>query len=430
MLIQFGVSNYRSIDEEVVLSMVGSNLVSQDKQIDENNVFKAEGNLRLLKSVIVYGANASGKSNILRAISFMRKMVLNSSRESQADDQIKVEPFVFRRASEESPSSFECVFLLDGVEYRYGFEASKNTIVGEWLFRRPGTKEGRLFLREHQSIKISRDFKEGKGLEDKTRKNALFLSVVAQFNGQISSKILSWFSRIGVISGLNDMGYRNYTTGSITSGRYRDQISNLVNALDIGIDGFEVEEDTVVDPEHLADIPADLRDVLIRYSAKKSTVRTIHRYFDAEQGQEVAHNFDLDEHESEGTKKIFALAGPLVDTLTNGKVMIVDEFDARMHPLICRAVIGLFNSAAHNPRGAQLVVCTHDTNLLSNKLLRRDQIWFTEKDEHRATKLFSLAEFKVRNDASYESDYIRGKYGAIPFLGDFRPLIDDAHADA
>lgn len=426
MLIQFSVSNYRSIGEELILSMVGSRLVSQDKQVDENNLFTAADNLRLVKTAVVYGANASGKSNIVRAIRVMKRTILDSSRESQSDAPLDVETFKFASELADQPSSFECVFLLRGIEHRYGFEANRDEVVGEWLFRRPGAKETRLFSREHQSIKISREFKEGKGLEGKTRKNALFLSVVAQFNGQISSDIQAWFGSLNVISGLSDHGYRGFTTENFANGRYRDKILKLLAELDLGIDDFEVEHNAIRDEPFLTEIPADLREVLMRYNPQTEIVRTVHRRFDSELGREVSQTFDLDEHESEGTRKLFALAGPLVDTLAERKVLIIDEFDARVHPLICRAIVKIFHSREHNLEGAQLLLCTHDTNLLSKELFRRDQIWFAEKDPRGSTRLFSLAEFKIRNDASYESDYIRGRYGAIPFLGDFNRLLTDA----
>ena len=135
--------------------------------------------------------------------------------------------------------------------------------------------------------------------------------------------------------------------------------------------------------------------------------------------------FDLDEHESEGTKKLFSLSGPLVDTLRRGDVLIIDEFDARLHPLMTKEIVRLFNDPLRNPKHAQLVFATQDTSLLDNQLLRRDQIWFVEKDRQGASYLYSLAEFKVRNDATYEKDYIHGRYGAIPYLGGMRHVLQE-----
>jgi AAA15 family ATPase/GTPase len=158
-----------------------------------------------------------------------------------------------------------------------------------------------------------------------------------------------------------------------------------------------------------------------------NTISTTHRKFDS-QGQQISlEEFDIDDEESDGTKKIFALSSLLIDTLKNAKILIIDEFDARLHPLMSRSIVELFNSNGTNPHNAQLIFMTHDTNLLSNKIFRRDQIWFTEKDRYGATALYSLAEYKVRNDASFESDYIKGKYGAIPYIQVAESFIE-AHA--
>ncbi|MDF5725465.1 MAG: AAA family ATPase, partial [Rhizonema sp. PD37] len=172
-------------------------------------------------------------------------------------------------------------------------------------------------------------------------------------------------------------------------------------------------------------LPDEIKNLILKNGQIKATaVHTLHRKFDGKENLVSTEMFDLDEQESEGTQKVFAIAGPLVDTLKNGKVLIIDEFDARIHPLISRAIVELFNSLETNPNNAQLIFMTHDTNLLSNQLWRRDQIWFTEKNRYGATDLYSLAEYKVRNDASFESDYIKGKYGAIPYIGNLDHIID------
>jgi len=177
-------------------------------------------------------------------------------------------------------------------------------------------------------------------------------------------------------------------------------------------------------------MPNELRQafltLLSRPDAELISVKTSHTKYGEDNrpvGREV---FDLDKHESEGTKKLFALAAPLIDTLKLGRVLIVDELDARLHPLLTREIVSLFNSNKTNPNHAQLVFTTQDTNLLDNRFLRRDQVWFTEKDRQGVTRLYSLAEYKVRNDASFERDYILGRYGAIPYLGDLRQVVEKA----
>lgn len=425
MLIEFTVGNFRSIRERVTLSMVASSLVSKDKRLDEENVFSAGDGLRLLKCAAIYGANGSGKSNLFKALRFMRQMVANSSRESQAEEPIPVQPFALSAETMRQPSLFECVFLQGGVEFRYGFEAGRTQVVSEWLYHRPGAREVRLFTRDHGAIAVGRGFREGKGLEGKTRENALFLSVVAQFNGEIARGTLHWFDGLSVSLGLPDTGHRQFTTKNFANGRYRAAILRLLRQLDLGIHDLEIEDPAAVPGSASAPPFPEPKELPWPWERpKRQAVRAIHRTSTAG-GEGEFHAFDLDRHESEGTKRLFAISGPIVDALTHGRVLFLDEFDARLHPLISCNLLKLFCSREHNPNNAQLIVATHDTNLLSGDLFRRDQVWFTEKDVSGATKLVSLAEYRVRNDASFERDYLRGRYGAIPFPGDLAILPEE-----
>ncbi|MEW5988623.1 MAG: ATP-binding protein [Chloroflexota bacterium] len=433
MLIEFTVGNYRSFKEPVTLSMVATKARARNKQRDEDNVFAADEDLNLLKSAAIYGANASGKSNLIRAIGFMRAFVVASSIATQAGDLLDVEGFRLSMETIHEPTHFEIVFLNQGTQYRYGFEVNREQVMAEWLYHIPSTREAKLFLREGNSFTLSNAFREGRDVIDKTRDNALFLSVVAQFNGPIAQIVLRWFRELRVVSGLDDTVSRKFTESSLEGDNHREAIVNLVKKLDLGIDGLSLEEDEFVyqllmdtarsigeratmAPERVRELKASVRSV----------VRTHHKVFDAE-GQPVSQEvFDIDQHESEGTQKLFALAGPLIDTLKNGRVLVIDEFDARLHPMITCEIIHLFHSREINPHNAQLIFTTHDTNLLSNEIFRRDQIWFTEKDRQGATHLYSLVEYKVRNDASFEKNYIEGRYGAVPFIGDLRRLFGEA----
>jgi hypothetical protein len=426
MLIEFSVGNYRSFKETVTLSMVASKVTAKDEKLDENNVFSIDDDLRLLKSAAIYGANASGKSNLASAIGFMKWFVLNSSKETQVAEAIDIEQFRLSTETITEPSFFEIVFLLNGTRFRYGFEVNTQQVISEWLFHVPKLRESQLFVRNLDSFVLSKKFKEGQGITEKTRNNALFLSVVAQFNGEIATKILLWFSQtLNVISGLHDRLYRSYTVEDFENKQYRDDILQFIKKLDLGIDNIQLEKRSVTVESLPKDIPEELKSLLMR-SGNQTAVKTFHRKYDAD-GQQISFEvFDLDEQESEGTKKLFAFAGPLLDTLRSGTVLLIDELDARLHPLITCAIINLFNSNETNRRNAQLIFMTHDTNLLSSKIFRRDQIWFAEKNKQGATDLYSLVEYKVRdNDASFESDYIRGRYGAIPFIGDLRRLIGE-----
>jgi AAA15 family ATPase/GTPase len=420
MLIQFSVGNFRSFKERVTLSMVAANTNARDPMINKNNTIPVNDKLTLLTSTAIYGANASGKSNLIRAFTFMRQFVLSSARDTQAGDRIFVEPFRLSTETENEPSFFEIVFLVDGLQYRYGFEVNFNQVISEWLFSVPSTKEARLFIRQDEKIKPSyKFFKEGKELEQMTRSNALFLSVVAQFNGEISRSILNWFQRAGVVSGLADTSYRAYTIMQVMDGEYKSEIIQLIKGLDLNIndiEGFKLDKDKF---QLSPIIPDDLRSVLSKSIEGKDliSVRTKHPKLD-DQGNSVGSvDFDMDQNESHGTQKAFYIAGPIIDVLRQGKVLFIDEMEARLHPLVTRELIHLFNSLDTNPKRAQLIFTTHDTNLLSNKRFRRDQIWFVEKDRKGGSHLYSLAEIKVRNDASFEDDYIEGRYGAIPYLG-------------
>jgi hypothetical protein len=368
MLIAFNVGNYRSFKQVVTFNMMSAKLSSKNKELDTNNIFPITRSISLLKSAAIYGANASGKSNLLKAMAFMRHFVLTSSKESQSTEPIPVENFRLSTETESKPSYFEIVFFLSGKRYRYGFEADTRKVYSEWLYHIPSQRETILFLREGSQFELSNIFKEGKGLETRTRDNALFLSVVAQFNGAIAQSILEWFKSVNFISGLSDMGYRGFTLEIMADNPLRDRIISFVKQLDFGISDILVEK-TMIDPDvHLPkDIPQELREFLLKQAdgASAFNVTTLHKKYNNENINTALEKFDIDDDESEGTQKLFYLAGPLVDTLQSGKVLIIDELDARFHPLITASVIKLFNSNTTNPNNAQLIFATHDINLLS-----------------------------------------------------------------
>lgn len=424
MLIEFSVGNYRSFKEKATFSMVAANLVSAEKKLDENNVLEVDDNVKLLKSAAIYGANASGKSNLAKALRFMRLFAVNSSKETQSTEKIGVERFKLSTETEVKPSFFEIVFLMNHKRYRYGFEATCDEVVSEWLFYVPKSRETRLFERRLNDFKISSVYKAN-GIQRITRRNALFLSVSAQFNVEIAEGILDWLTnRIKNVSGLDDRGYQGYTIRCLMENENKDEIIQLLKKLDLGFGDVKVKENEINIDSLTDNLPNKIKNsILKRTKANSALVKTIHRKFDEKLTSVSTELFNLKDQESEGTQKVFALAGPLVSTLKDGKVLFIDEFDARLHPLISRAIVDLFNSKETNPNNAQLIFMTHDTNLLSNKLFRRDQIWFAEKDRYGATDLYSLVEYKVGNDASFEGDYIKGRYGAIPYIGNLNHLI-------
>ena len=432
MLIEFSLGNYRSFHQPVTLSMQAASLRHRGN-IDEQNVFRA-GKYTLLRSAAVYGANASGKSNLVNALMFMRHFVLDSSTKFQAGEPTGVKRFALNAAARQEPAYFQMVFLLDGIRYRYGFELDEKQIHAEWLYH-TRQRESRLFVREGREFDISGLLKkEAAGLQARTRDNALFLSTLAQFNSPTAIAMLEWFhSKFRGISGLDDKSYGGYTIHRFeTEESFRQQARDLMRLADVGITDLAIN--TL--PFDKADVSEELRDFIRKIAQEEGNpenelllrqIQTLHLLFDGEQqiGQE---SFDLDE-ESEGTQKFFYLSGPLLDTLENGITLVVDELEARLHPLLTREIVRLFNSPQSNPHNAQLIFATHDASLLGECMLRRDQIWFTEKNRHGATDLYSLAEMKERYDASFDKNYLIGRYGAIPLIGGLRAFFEQEMQD-
>lgn len=429
MLVQFTVKNFLSFKDPATLSMSASKRRSKNKELDVNATFESGSGIRLLKCATVYGANASGKSNLISAVRFMKRFVIESSKESLADDKILVKPHRLSVETEGKPSRFEVVFIRSGVLYQYEFSADQSSIHDERLTRRsPKTKADQvLFSRVGNEFTIHKAFPEGVGLQKKTRKNALFLSVCANFDGQISTEVVRWFRNLRIISGLSDSGYLDFTINQLEDSGAGKKIGDLLKDFDLNIERFEsntTKQSLAID----GDVPEELRPLADALKNMKETtvkkVSTYHRRFDSKgvDAGEVA--FDLKTNESEGTQKLVAMSGPLIDTLENSYVLLIDEFDARLHPIISKNIIKLFNCSEANDKNAQLIVATHDTNLLDHDLLRRDQVWFVERDYFGASHITSLVEYKgVRNDASFEKDYIVGKYGAIPVLGNIKRIF-------
>lgn len=236
MLIEFSVGNYLSFKDTVTFSMVASEVEAKNEKLNENNVFKVNEELSLLKSAAIYGANASGKSNLIKALEFMQNFVINSSKGTQITDQIDVEEFRLSTTTVGKPSFFQIVFYLEKKTYRYGFEVDKTQVVSEWLFQTPKISERKLFERKLNKFKVTKTFNEGEGLTEKTRKNALFLSVASQFNGKISKKILFWFNNLYIISGLySNMMYRKNAVEYFKDNDYQPYIIKLIKKLDLGI---------------------------------------------------------------------------------------------------------------------------------------------------------------------------------------------------
>ncbi len=394
--------------------------------VPTDNIIKL-GNNRVLKSAVIYGANSSGKSNIVKSLSRMKRIILTSVKLND-DDELDYEPFLLSRESEK-PSHFEVVFIHNKHKYRYGFQLNLKAITTEWLYRTTlaGKNETELFYRELNRIECDEKlFAEGLGKAEIINANRLLISLCAQLGGKESKRVVSWFQqKVNVISGITTDGYANYSKlmfHNQLSGY--DKAKNFFGKLQLGfsdLECIETEFDSSLLPD---DMPQDMKERLAKSLASKKQIElySLHNVYDAEGNVVKQIPMDIDSIESEGTKKLIELSGPIFDTLDEGKVLVIDELDAKLHPHISHHIIGLFNNPETNPNGAQLIFTTHDTHLLSSRLFRRDQIWFTEKDRKEQTDLYNMMDIvlpdgsKPRNDANYEKNYIAGRYGAVPYI--------------
>ena len=421
MLINFTFKNIRSFRDEKTLSMEAASI----QEIKESLLCR--GSYKLLPAIVLYGANSSGKSNVLSALSIMRNIVINSVR-LNPKDKLPFDPFRLDEESIEQPTSFEIEFLLNNTKYRYGFEYDEKHILSEWLFEKKAKeREFNLFYRAENQFEISKTrFSEGLEKEKSTPENRLFISLVAQLNGEKSQEILTWFKRCNTLSGLSSDGYRGFTLKMLYEKLAGcEDALNFFHRTQLGFQDLIINKE-LFSEEMLSSIsaPDEVKKQIFNDLNGQTilTTKTTHKVYNSKGEVVRIDAFDKDEMESEGTKKVIELSGPLFDTLKEGNLLLVDELDAKLHPFLTLNILRLFMAPETNPNGAQLIFTTHDTNLLNLKHLRRDQIWFTQKNETESSDLFSLIEFKdekgakVRNDRDIENDYINGRYGAVPFI--------------
>jgi AAA15 family ATPase/GTPase len=425
MLIAFSVQNFKSIRDLQTLSLEART----DEHLAWSNVIE-EGKLRLVKTAAIYGPNASGKSNVIEAMIWMRSFVLDSSKEGQVGDAIPAKPFVLSSETENAPSHFEVEFRLNGFDYRYGFEVTAKEVSSEWLCRKtPSAKEARLFTRDGQEFQVSPAyFKEGKGLESRTRPNALFLSVCAQFNGEESGKVLGWMRRFRHVSGLTEAGFYAFTAKRLQDPKHRALLLELAQKADFNIHSLRSELEPITEEKLPTGLSAELKKRILSEKVISADIKTSHHKLDAAKKVIGEVEFDLQEDESSGTQKFIALSGPIMHTLEEGSILLVDELEARLHPRLTQAILDLFHSPV-NRKNAQLVCATHDVTLLDAERFRRDQIWFCEKDETGATDLFTLADIDsnvVRPNSKFSRQYMLGLFGAVPQLAHFQEAA--AHA--
>lgn len=420
MLVEFTVKNYRSIKEEQVFSMAKA----KGAELEGSNSFTpdAPASVALLRSAAIYGPNAAGKSNVIRAMMEMEFIVRNSASSSQEGDDISVTPFLFDEASSSEPTEFEMVFISEGVRYQFGFSATKTHIVEEWLIAYPKGRPQRWYSRGFNEDTGSSEYKFSDSLagqksvwQNSTRKNALFLSTAIQLNSEQLKPIFNWFKETLRPANVGGWG-PGFTASLCESDDTKRRILDFLKAADFNIHDIRVENETF-DPDTLPeDLPDYLRDKIIKDMKGKDVldIKTVHK---SESGSLIPLDFD---EESDGTQKFFSFAGPWIDTLNKGYVLVIDELHDNLHPKMVRYLVELFHSSETNPNNAQLIFTTHETSILSQDVFRRDQVWFCEKDETQATSLYPLTDFSPRKEReNIELGYLAGRYGALPFVRPF-----------
>lgn len=421
MLVEFRVQNHRSLLKEQALSLEAT----RDGDERDSRPRQVPGHPQpLLPAVGLYGANASGKSNVLAALAFMREAVFESHRNWSPDDGVPRDQFAWGRHREE-PSIFEATVVLNGVRFEYGFVASDECFLEEWLYAWPLGKKQVWFERDGNAFKFGDHLKgENKLIEDVTRTNALFLSAAAQHH---HAQLMPLFSFFGAIQPINlSVGPHSYS-------RFLAPEYSLVRLLDGFYDPRQAklfpDDDTAESlvsrfRELLKNADIGIVDMrLLRGDASDMPRRQRSVRFQLKHRSEVDDAWLPLEEESRGTRTLFRMALPILRAIDEGSVLLIDELEASLHPALAQQVVRQFNDPATNPRGAQLIFTTHDTNLIGTTLgepvLRRDQVWLTEKDGFGATALYPLTDFRPRKAENLERGYLQGRYGAIPFLGDF-----------
>ncbi|HWJ36817.1 MAG TPA: ATP-binding protein [Steroidobacteraceae bacterium] len=416
MLIEFQVRNYRSFRENQVLSMIAGRFTEHTAT---NTVDTGlTGFDRFIRSAVVYGANAAGKTNLLRALQLVQSLVVNSATATPATP-LPYDPFKFAKSTRTGPSEFRVTFVELGIRYEYGFSMDAERICDEWLIEYVNPRGRAIFERRFNEKKAAYEWKFSTFLKGRralwseaTRPNALFLSTAIQLNSKQLLPVFEWFQkRLVVITGFTTLN-PTLTLKLLDSPEGKEKILPFLREADLGIMGIDVRREPLVasagtivigGASILEQIPGSPTPNLVKITVAH-----------AGEGNEQV-GLDLHE-ESAGTQILFRSAGAWLQVFENGEVLLVDEIDTSLHPLLTRFLINKFHDKRSNRKNAQLIFSTHNTTFLAQDLFRRDQIWFVEKAPDGTSKLYPLTDFRPRNDEILDSWYLRGRYGALPVL--------------
>jgi uncharacterized protein len=432
MLLRFSCKNFRSIREKQELSLRAVNTRTNEQ--NESLLDTQAKDVKALRCAAIYGSNASGKSNILRAMNSCSRMVAESQRNWNPTGGIPTwNPFALDEVSKNGDTEFQVDFEIGSITFNYGFRFNAQIILEEWLTDETG-RDKTLFRRETDSSKTtlvfpgrnlgatSEDTRHLEGIRLQMRPNSLFLSAAAQGGHPMLSPIFEWISQnLKKVSALGPTAPRYPTAEGCSVPERKQQIRALLAFADVGIKDFEVanEEPTEQHKKLQSAIVSAINEaspqVPLGMDAFGKTIQSI-RMLHAGVNE---HLYPLDfRTESSGTRAYFELLGPLLDSLASASCLLVDQLESSLHPSLSKQLIRIFNDPRMNPKGAQLIFNTHDTNLLDLNLLRRDEIWFTEKTREGTTELTRLAEFMPRKGQNIANAYLHGRFGATPFLDD------------
>ncbi len=368
----------------------------------------------ILKSVALLGANSSGKSNLFKGFDLMRYMVINSAKESTLTKTYHIEPFKLSTETEHKPTLFECTMMIDNIVYRYGFESDNKEVHAEWLYMIVKRREETVFIRTKNEFEIVKrfptDFKNKLlMLAEFTRNDALYLSILSQFNIELAMQISKWFAKNIIYAEPNLEDALSYTALLLADPNYSSLLNEVIEKSDLGFSGVERQAGQKVSTKSSAGISTPrpkikLTSTHIKYDSKNRKVEKI--------------SLELNKDESSGAQKLIALLGPMIKVLMDGGTFWIDDLDAKIHPYIITMVMDLFNSNKYNQNGAQLVSISYNQQIL--KKLRRDQIVFLNKDIYGASSITALYIFNpsVRSNAIFDKEYLQGQYGGVPNISD------------
>lgn len=418
MLVGFTFENFASFYNSTEFAMTVS---GNDSRYKELNTFSTPHG-ELLKSCFMYGANGSGKTNFINALAFM-KYIITSELDVQSRIISKPNYFLFNNASKDKPTSFSIAFVIDGILYDYGFSVLNNKIINEYLDKKDKrtvnvfTRSGSNF----ETIKInSKEFKNVENVIKNTREDVLFLSWANFCNNEMAMKIYNWFDSIQIFDANDTNQLLSVTVNYMEEHENgKKDIVELMNKLGIPINDFEMEiTDSRMSETLMSALKKSYKEKFKNImNVKNIDLRIKQKVYDKDWNNYTVSDFSF-ELESAGTRKLFEIAGPIISAINNGSVVLIDELDARLHPSLVRHLVMMFNSLSQNPNNAQLICNTHDVTLLDEDI-RRDQIYFIEKDEYGVSKLYSLCDFRgIRKDSKILKQYLLGVYGALPNIKD------------